>query len=63
MDEVKACPFCGGEAEVDEGVSGYILATVTCEKCGAFMPGGVVTAAVRQWNRREPVTQEAETEL
>ena len=63
MDTVKACPFCGGEAEVDEGVNGYILAAVTCKKCGAFMPGSIVTTAIRQWNRREPVTQEEETEL
>lgn len=48
---------------MDEGVSGYILSTVTCKKCGAFMPGSIVTAAIRQWNRREPVTQEDETEL
>ena len=60
MDEVKPCPFCGGGAKVDEGVHGYFLATVTCEKCGAFMPGSVVTAAIRQWNRREPVTQEGD---
>lgn len=60
MDEVKACPFCGGEAEVDEGVNGYTLATVACKRCGAFMPGGIVTAAIRQWNRREPVTQEGD---
>jgi len=58
VDEVKPCPFCGGGAKVDEGVQGYFLATVTCAKCGAFMPGSVVTAAIRQWNRREPVTGE-----
>jgi len=58
MEEAKACPFCGGEAEVDEGVNGYILAAVTCKRCGAFMPGSIVTAAIRQWNRREPVTGE-----
>ena len=59
MEEAKACPFCGGEAEVDEGINGYILATVTCKRCGAFMPGSIVTA-IRQWNRREPVTQEGD---
>ena len=60
MEEAKACPFCGGEAKVDEGINGYILATVTCKRCGAFMPGSIVTAAIRQWNRREPVTGEDE---
>jgi|TARA_R100001244_G_scaffold38155_3_gene34601 Lar family restriction alleviation protein len=60
MDEVKACPFCGGKATVDDGAEGHFLATVTCKTCGAFMPGSIVTAAIRQWNRREPVTQEGE---
>ncbi len=65
MEELKPCPFCGGEAHVVHGVyrdGGYIehAAYVQCAKCGArtdevseCMPEmRVHDMAVSIWNRR-----------
>ena len=60
MDELKSCPFCGGEAEIkehDDGSGG-----IWCKKCG-FTPlihahfGKFINRtkqeAIVEWNRRE----------
>ena len=52
--EIKACPFCGGKAEVEpEGITacGYWL---KCKKCGIEQPTPYETAeaAIEAWNRR-----------
>lgn len=60
FDELKPCPFCGGEAHlfVDSGVR------VICPKCGATtkrladsmsgnrVAGNATRAVVEAWNRR-----------
>lgn len=59
LDELKACPFCGGEARlfVDNGVC------VICTKCKARTrtmadtttdahPSGSVREVISRWNRR-----------
>ncbi len=55
MDELKPCPFCGGEAETIKSflygkVAGY---TVSCKKCGCELK--MYTSkqnAEKAWNRR-----------
>ena len=55
MDELRPCPFCGGEAELYEDVGGY---SVDCTVCGAgtsYFGKGLPDAkgrAVAAWNRR-----------
>lgn len=60
MNELKPCPFCGGEAVVyvEDGVR------VICKKCGVStkilvdtyiqgMPtGGAIKTVINAWNRR-----------
>lgn len=55
MDNLKTCPFCGGEAEVQE--FGYYTYVRCINKKCAIKP---ITAcyldeerAVKEWNRRE----------
>ena len=69
MTKLKRCPFCGGEAEVenngkthfDEDTMGVVDCTepdefwVECEKCGAVI--GVfstIESAIDGWNTRTP---------
>ena len=56
MEELKKCPFCGGEATLkihygfDEKV---ISAFVYCEECGvATRRCALETTAIGKWNRR-----------
>lgn len=67
MDKLKPCPFCGGEAMVEEAVvrKGY-EATVVCTGCLVDMP--TITydtpeeaygTAVKAWNRRVKEKAEA----
>lgn len=56
MEELKKCPFCGGEAMLkihygfDEKV---ISAFVYCEECGVAMRRcALETTAIGKWNRR-----------
>ncbi len=56
MEELKKCPFCGGEATMkihygfDEKV---ISAFVYCEECGvATRRCALETTAIGKWNRR-----------
>ena len=48
-DELRPCPFCGGEAEIlPEGD----YHEVTCVECGTFRQGHTYQDAVEAWNRR-----------
>lgn len=65
--KLKPCPFCGGEAKVQTGVSQNMLygdrpnAAVVCKKCGCgtgkkqdiYYDGSVINEAIREWNRRK----------
>ena len=66
MDELKPCPFCGGEAELRTGMEGSLVphlayALCTCKKCGSNSAsfndtahnGKYVFDAIEAWNRRE----------
>ena len=61
MDELKPCPFCGGEAELYEseaynlkngGKVDQTLWFVTCQDCTALLCGDLKKKAVEMWNRR-----------
>ena len=51
-EEIKACPFCGGKAKLDEDREGY---TVICMKCGASTGTSYQydeNDAIKDWNNR-----------
>ena len=66
MDELKLCPFCGGEAylRAPEKITGtaFCSVSVECKRCGASPFATMVyafaddtdkkRAAVKAWNRR-----------
>lgn len=66
FDELKPCPFCGGEAHlfVNDGVR------VFCPKCGGStkvlvdglsskgVTGNAIKAVIEAWNRREGFSQD-----
>lgn len=52
MKELKPCPFCGCEAELQLLLGNY---SVTCKSCmGAIFPAVGMTKeeAIKAWNRR-----------
>jgi len=64
MDTLKSCPFCGGQAALDETVldmeQQYI---VRCRSCMAQGPlAETREAAGRAWNRRRTKDKQRESE-
>lgn len=65
MEELKKCPFCGGEAKLNErfrpGVANRKMYWVSCKKCGATQPYHSVAGyrkkvgAIGAWNTRKPM--------
>lgn len=59
MQDLKHCPFCGGDADkyIDDYGEGKFYVNVRCSKCGAKVSrkgaiGAVTEEAVNAWNRR-----------
>ena len=63
MDELKPCPFCGGEAVINEfidsdGKDSCKCCIVICKKCGCqtkcyeYFLGVTKRNAIDAWNRR-----------
>lgn len=64
MDELKPCPFCGGDGKIVTGVTSGVprraTAYVKCVECGASAglfydfaaDGSFVFKAIEAWNRR-----------
>lgn len=49
MEELKKCPFCGGEAKI----VGYSLFWIVCEECLTETAGfATKEEAIKAWNRR-----------
>lgn len=63
-NELKPCPFCGGEAVVEKWRQFNMNAAyvVKCSECGATVPIWRETEeeATRQWNKRFDVTDKIE---
>lgn len=56
-DELKPCPFCGGEAEMREGSS--TKPYVRCKRCGCRTGSSRYRGNVaKSWNARAAVTDE-----
>ena len=54
-EELKPCPFCGGDAECNENKShhyGFDVPAVTCTNCGVRNFCSSKEEAVRDWNAR-----------
>ena len=50
MDNLKPCPFCGGNAKYKEFNDGFLdVYRVACESCGIFKS---VYEAISTWNKR-----------
>lgn len=60
--ELRPCPFCGGEAEINfvppfvhprNGRKGLERWQIFCDSCGVFTPGMLTKEeAIEAWNRR-----------
>ncbi len=51
-EELKSCPFCGGEADYKQGIN---VSSVTCHACGFHFYRGTIESpetATEAWNRR-----------
>lgn len=54
FDELKPCPFCGGEAETSHGLINYELWGVWCPTCKVQI-GAIYNSekqAIERWNTR-----------
>ena len=56
-EELKPCPFCGGEARIDVDIDDRhenLDVMVYCEECGCQTPDGYesIEEAVSTWNTR-----------
>lgn len=59
MEELKRCPFCGGEAKSDYAINDYNRWGVFCLDCGAsvevadYKDEDTKDNAIRAWNKRK----------
>lgn len=54
-EELKPCPFCGGEAELHDNPEGDTF-FVMCASCDASTEASTTSAgAIKPWNTRAPV--------
>ena len=59
FNELKPCPFCGGEAKVLYKSEKYYKNSVVCSFCGVSTPWEHIPAiAISLWNRMERVSDE-----
>lgn len=52
MDELKPCPFCGGEAIESEPIDRSPYWRIRCRKCSASIGGTHRRMNREAWNRR-----------
>jgi Lar family restriction alleviation protein len=64
MPELKLCPFCGGEAQLeseacgDSVASAYAVFRVFCYDCRAKIEGSDEESVLERWNTRVKITDE-----
>jgi len=60
--EIKPCPFCGGEAEVQYGDFGEVFVACKNNNCGGRLGTSIwfttYDKAVEVWNTRAPIAQQ-----
>ena len=55
MEQLKKCPFCGGEAyEYRSGLQ-FSLCEIVCKDCGCRTERMAVADAYAAWNTRKPM--------
>lgn len=56
--ELRPCPFCSGEAEIEQRGTARQSMIIACQMCGARMESGDVFGMTKPehfaWNRRDP---------
>lgn len=65
--KLKPCPFCGGEAQINEryrsGIPNRKMYWISCKACGISQQNTNVSGyryqskAIDRWNRREPMDE------
>lgn len=59
QEQLKPCPFCGGEAREIES----LFASIYCADCGVMGPKYLhMNQAIKHWNTRAYQTKEKENE-
>ena len=54
MPELKPCPFCGGEAEIERMGTHRVSMIITCSDCGCSVESGETWIDEHsRWNQRE----------
>ena len=59
MSELKPCPFCGGEAEIERMGSSRQSMIVCCSMCGAKVECGSTVVEQANWNTRTEHTEQS----
>lgn len=54
--ELLPCPFCGGEAEIEQQGTGRISTIYSCLDCGCRLETGETWQVPSQWNQRKQLT-------
>lgn len=54
-NELKPCPFCGGEAVIYQNYDEYGYWSISCDACHVEMISGVRAILVSAWNTRPTV--------
>lgn len=60
MNELKKCPFCGGEAELSdtEFINGHFVFCTQCHiQTKLYVLGNTSESAIKAWNNRKPAEE------
>lgn len=59
MDELKRCPFCGGQAVICAPIEGIVGYVIRCEaaNCCEMTSSDNSDQIMARWNQRYPTTQ------
>jgi len=52
-NELKPCPFCGGEAEIVQYGTPRYSTIIECQECGCKLENGETFNHGNAWNRRD----------